>query len=285
MANVKENFYKPYFYGGIASCIAECITFPIDTLKTRLQLQGQAKDARHIELRYKGMMHCLNRITAEEGFRVLYSGIEPALLRQAVYGALKYGLYYSLFKDVVVGQENESLFTNTACASMSGGMASAIATPADLLKVRMQSQSEKVEAPWKREGISGLWRGVCPTAVRAATVAGAQLPAYDYAKSFFVRNKLLTVDSTCNHLISSIIAGFCACMVSSPCDVVRTRMMDQRKFKTEGVHVYKTAVECFVSTIRNEGPVALWRGFVPAFMRMGPWNIIFFLVYEKLIQF
>ena len=32
---------KPFFYGGIASCVAEAVTFPIDTAKTRLQLQGK----------------------------------------------------------------------------------------------------------------------------------------------------------------------------------------------------------------------------------------------------
>lgn len=31
---------KPFLFGGIASCVAEAATFPIDTAKTRLQLQG-----------------------------------------------------------------------------------------------------------------------------------------------------------------------------------------------------------------------------------------------------
>ena len=34
--------------------------------------------------------------------------------------------------------------------------------------------------------------------------------------------------------------------------------------------------------VRSEGPLALYKGFFPAFARMGPWNVIFFLVYEKL---
>ena len=32
---------RPFFFGGIASCVAETVTFPIDTAKTRLQLQGK----------------------------------------------------------------------------------------------------------------------------------------------------------------------------------------------------------------------------------------------------
>ena len=31
----------PYLYGGLAAVTAESLTFPVDTAKTRLQLQGQ----------------------------------------------------------------------------------------------------------------------------------------------------------------------------------------------------------------------------------------------------
>ena len=39
---------KPFVYGGLAACLAEFATFPIDTAKTRLQLQGQATDRRQV---------------------------------------------------------------------------------------------------------------------------------------------------------------------------------------------------------------------------------------------
>merc|ERR1719322_195225 len=82
------------------------------------------------------------------------------------------------------------------------------------------------------EGIGGLWRGVSPTAQRAALVAGVQLPVYDLTKVFFIRNDILT-ESPLNNLASSIVAGLCACLASSPMDVIRTRMMDQRKLKID----------------------------------------------------
>lgn len=138
---------KPFFYGGVAACVAEAATFPIDTAKTRLQLQGQVKDLRHQTTPYRGMLHCWQRVAAEEGLSVLYSGISPALLRQAVYGTIKYGLYYTI-KDVMVmgrGGTREAAEVpalNVLCAVISGALSSAIANPTDVLKVRMQSQSE-----------------------------------------------------------------------------------------------------------------------------------------------
>ena len=47
--------FLPFVYGGVASCVAEAATFPIDTAKTRLQLQGQATDMRHSSTPYRGM--------------------------------------------------------------------------------------------------------------------------------------------------------------------------------------------------------------------------------------
>ncbi len=86
---------KPFVFGGVAACAAEATTFPIDTAKTRLQLQGEAiermatagRTAGHYHPRvpYSGLMNVWIRVAAEEGPPALYRGLSPALLRQARY--------------------------------------------------------------------------------------------------------------------------------------------------------------------------------------------------------
>lgn len=49
--------------------------------------------------------------------------------------------------------------------------------------------------------------------------------------------------------------------------------------------IYSGSFDCAVQTVRNEGPRALYKGFIPTWVRMGPWNIIFFITYEQLKQF
>ena len=49
-------------------------TFPIDTTKTRLQIQGQKLDKNHATLKYRGMVDCLLKIGRTEGVAALYSG-------------------------------------------------------------------------------------------------------------------------------------------------------------------------------------------------------------------
>ncbi|CAG2057173.1 unnamed protein product [Timema podura] len=161
-----EGGWKPFVYGGLASCTAEFGTFPIDTTKTRLQIQGQKTDGKYAELKYRGMTHALLQISKQEGVRALYSGIGPAVLRQATYGTIKFGTYYSLKHLTVKANGEEDVALNVCCAVVAGMVSSAIANPTDVLKVRMQvlgTQSSRgivgcFQEVYHHEGVAGLWR-------------------------------------------------------------------------------------------------------------------------------
>jgi len=282
----------PYLWGGTAAMVAEASTFPIDTAKIRLQLQGSTGDSRFTRTKYSGFVSCLQRVAGEEGASKLYRGLPPALLRQAVYGSIKYGLYYTS-KDwfqVCLGLPEESTLLRLLCGVLAGSVSSAIACPTDVMKIRMQARTTDDNLStlrvgldiYQKEGVRGLWRGVGPTSQRSGLLAGVQLPAYDIAKEKI--KSLGLGEGPALHLIASLVAGLTAALASNPVDVVRTRMMVQRRLQggEEGVKMYKSTVHCAYHTVRGEGPAALYKGFLPSFARMGPWNVIFFLVYEQL---
>lgn len=290
-------------YGGLASCVAEFGTFPIDTTKTRLQVQGQKHDVKFSTLKYNGMIDCFFKMTRQEGFLALYSGIWPAVVRQATYGTIKFGTYYSLKRFILQhyshsnpnSAASESIRINIACAVVAGTVASAIACPTDVLKVRMQVAGNGAQngglvgcflSVWRQEGVRGLWRGVNPTAQRAAVIAAVELPVYDYCKG-----KLMNAfgDRVSNHFISSVIASLGSAIASTPIDVIRTRLMNQKRLKpgidaavVASEHLYTGTLDCMVKTVRHEGFWALYKGFMPTWVRMGPWNVIFFVTYEQL---
>ncbi|XP_022914444.1 mitochondrial uncoupling protein Bmcp [Onthophagus taurus] len=283
--------WRPFIYGGLASCVAEFGTFPIDTSKTRLQIQGQKVDIKHAKLKYRGMLDCLLKIIKYEGLPALYAGIWPAVLRQSTYGTIKFGTYYCLKDFFVKHYGRESVQLNVLCAVIAGSFSSAIANPTDVLKVRMQVEGTTgnislfacFKNVYYQEGISGLWRGVSPTAQRAALIAAVELPVYDFCKSHLM---IYLGNNISNHFISSFTAGFASALASTPIDVVRTRLMNQRKLKyceqRIPAHLYAGTLDCFVQTFKNEGIWAFYKGFVPTLFRMGPWNIIFFVTYEQL---
>jgi hypothetical protein len=66
--------FEPFIYGGVASCLSEAVTFPIDLVKTRLQIQGQTSNQSVARIKYSGMMNCFSMIVKEEGLKALYAG-------------------------------------------------------------------------------------------------------------------------------------------------------------------------------------------------------------------
>uniref|UniRef100_A0A2P2I1V7 Kidney mitochondrial carrier protein 1-like n=2 Tax=Hirondellea gigas TaxID=1518452 RepID=A0A2P2I1V7_9CRUS len=317
--------WRPFVYGGVSACIAEFGTFPIDTTKTRLQIQGSRIDGELVATRYRGMLHALLRISTEEGIRALYCGIAPAVLRQATYGTIKFGIYYTL-KKFVCPPGQETLPRNVACAVTAGVISSTIANPTDVLKVRLQSGRGKAGQSvldafltiYRQEGVKGLWRGVGQTAQRAGVIVGVELPMYDWCKLYFISNGLPDAAST--HFMSSFIASLGGAIASTPIDVVRTRLMNQRRLlycdsqltkapaitgavpaaagvlpgaaaaaantttaaSASSSYYYKGGVDCLMQTVRQEGAMALYKGFIPTWLRLGPWNIIFFVTFEQL---
>ncbi|XP_073836884.1 mitochondrial uncoupling protein Bmcp-like isoform X1 [Musca autumnalis] len=297
---------RPFVYGGLASIIAEFGTFPIDTTKTRLQIQGQKHDKTFSQLRYRGMTDAMIKISREEGLKALYSGIWPAVLRQATYGTIKFGTYYTLKSvasehGLLVDPDtgNERVWGNILCAAASGAISSAIANPTDVLKVRMQvhGKGTQQQSLWacfydiyKYEGVRGLWRGVCPTAQRAVAIASVELPVYDFCKLQLMG---MFGDHVANHFVSSFIASLGSAIASTPIDVVRTRLMNQKPVTVvngmvtaaTAQKIYTGSIDCAVQTVRNEGFLALYKGFIPTWVRMGPWNVIFFITYEQLKKY
>ncbi|XP_050821188.1 brain mitochondrial carrier protein 1 [Gopherus flavomarginatus] len=132
---------------------------------------------------------------------------------------------------------------------------------------------------YQQEGTRGLWRGVVPTAQRAAIVVGVELPVYDITKKHLILSGFMG-DTILAHFISSFTCGLAGAIASNPVDVVRTRMMNQRAI-VGSVELYKGTLDGLVKTWKSEGFFALYKGFWPNWLRLGPWNIIFFITYEQ----
>lgn len=286
--------FEPFIYGGIASCWSEAITFPIDLVKTRLQIQGQNTNnssQKLMKLKYSGMINCFNVVVREEGIKALYGGIKPAILRQATYGTLKLGFYQIIKKKLSRKQGEQSIVNNIISGMVSGASAMTICNPTDVLKIRMQSKSVTYKNNslflafndiYKNEGLRGLYRGTAPNAQRTAIIAAAELASYDSTKQYLL-NRLLFQDNIYVHLISSGIAGICGALAATPLDVVKTRMMSQQNLKNNknSDQIYKNSIDCITKTVKNEGFLALYKGLIPSYLRIGPWTMIFFLTYEK----
>merc|ERR1712060_407226 len=83
--------------------------------------------------------------------------------------------------------------------------------------------TDVVAKVWERQGILGFWAGVQPNVARTFLVNAAELGTYDEAKS---RLRPHLGDGVLLHMGASGCAGFTSACVSTPADVVKTRLMN-----------------------------------------------------------
>lgn len=270
-----------------SACWAEICTIPIDTAKVRLQLQG--KQIAGEKPKYRGMFGTLSTIAREEGIASLWRGIVPGLHRQCLFGGLRIGLYEPV-KNLYVGKDfvgDVPLYMKILAALTTGALAITVASPTDLVKVRLQSEGKLPPGVPRRysgamnayativrqEGVRALWTGLGPNVARNAIVNAAELASYDQVKQTLLKLPGFS-DNVFTHLLSGLGAGFFAVCIGSPVDVVKSRMMGNSQ-------AYKNTFDCFIKTLKHDGPLAFYKGFIPNFGRLGSWNVIMFLTLEQ----
>uniref|UniRef100_UPI003AB0E5ED dicarboxylate carrier UCP2-like isoform X3 n=1 Tax=Centroberyx gerrardi TaxID=166262 RepID=UPI003AB0E5ED len=96
-----------FFGAGTAGCIADLVTFPLDTAKVRLQIQGESKPSLNGQkLKYKGVFGTIKTMVKTEGPRSLYNGLVAGLQRQMSFASVRIGLYDSMKQLYTRGSES-----------------------------------------------------------------------------------------------------------------------------------------------------------------------------------
>ncbi|KAH7577456.1 hypothetical protein JRO89_XS01G0253200 [Xanthoceras sorbifolium] len=299
-----------YHFGtsGLAVAIATSITHPLDVLKVRLQMQLMGQKGP-----LTGMGQLFAQVLKNEGTKSLYLGLTPALTRSVLYGGLRLGLYepskYAC--DWAFGSTN--ILLKIASGAFAGATATALTNPTEVLKVRLQMNSNlrrggpiaEMRRLISEEGIKALWKGVGPAMARAAALTASQLATYDESKRILIMwtpleegfqlhlmltpfNPEMSIVMTCIispivrliYLNSSTVAGIVSTCITAPVDMVKTRLMLQRESRKVGS--YKNGFHCAYQVALTEGPRALYKGGFAVFARLGPQSTITFILCEKL---
>jgi solute carrier family 25 aspartate/glutamate transporter 12/13 len=131
--------------GGAAGFSQVLFTNPLEIVKIRLQVQGEAA-LKHLE---KGPRMGAIDICKELGFTGLYKGSSACFLRDIPFSAIYFPLYATL-KQRFVDQNNGVLDTKEImlAGTMAGAPAAWLCTPADVIKTRIQVKARLGEATY-----------------------------------------------------------------------------------------------------------------------------------------
>ncbi|KAK3902426.1 mitochondrial carrier domain-containing protein [Staphylotrichum tortipilum] len=279
--------HYPFWFGGSSSSMAACVTHPLDLVKVRLQTRTGDMP--------KTMSGTFVHIIKHNGLRGLYNGLSASLLRQLTYSTTRFGIYEEMKSRFVSKKDTPqgatpaapSLPLLIAMASASGFIGGIAGNATDVLNVRMQHDAALPPAQRRNyahaldglarmvrdEGAASLFRGVWPNSARAAAMTASQLASYDVFKRTLLRLTPMK-DGLATHFTASFLAGVVAATVTSPIDVIKTRVMSA----SGGNH---GVVGVLREVYAKEGMRWMFKGWVPSFLRLGPQTICTFLFLES----
>ncbi|XP_035755918.1 mitochondrial dicarboxylate carrier [Egretta garzetta] len=223
------------------------------SLSRAVHLQTQQE----VKMRMMGMAM---RVIRTDGFLALYNGLSASRLLQMTYSLTRFAIYETARDRLGQGSQGPPPFYQKVLLGAVGGFTGGfVGTPADMVN-----------------GLKKLFSGATMASSRGALVTVGQLSCYDQAKQLVLATGLLS-DNIFTHFLASFIAGGCATFLCQPLDVLKTRLMNSQG-------EYRGVAHCAMETAKL-GPLAFYKGFVPAAIRLIPHTVLTFVFLEQLRKY
>ncbi|KNC51660.1 mitoferrin-1 [Thecamonas trahens ATCC 50062] len=283
----------------MAGIAEHVVMFPVDTIKTRMQVtvaavEGVAGSAGGATVGIRGptgMVGVARSIVVNEGVMRLLRGAQSVALGAGPAHALYFATYEKMRK--VLGGDNRDEHTPLAAAA-TGAVATTVCdtimTPFDVMKQRLQISGSPyrgvvdcARTMLRVEGFAAFFRSLPTTLVMNVPYAGFHFAAYESL------SRVLISDNDHHPLANSLAgagAGASAAALTTPLDVVKTRLQTQDIGAATGAAIRKVPYRGMVQTARTivaeEGLRGLFAGMVPRMLFFAPGAAIAWTTYETL---
>ena len=232
--------------------------FPLDSIKTRVQAFKKGQKV---------------------GFSNPYAGLLSAMVASFPCAATFWATYTTA-KWLLgsLGLEASPPLLHLLSAACGSVAASLVRAPSEVIKQQMQlgfykSITEAFSSILQKQGVSGLYTGLHSLIMREIPFDVTQFLVYEWLKHSDYGGVQLSFTAT---LLNGAISGGFAAFITTPIDVVKTRLMTQSK------DVYKGVVQSLLLIYRTEGLAGLWSGWQIRIMYTTIGGMIFFGTFEVL---
>lgn len=272
--------WQAFAFSSVSATVAAPFTNPFAVAKTQLQVQKNGSTKR-----FRGMLDFFRHAAAaSNGFAMLQRGVVPVMMREGSMNLFRIGLYCPIVAQLHDETDGPvPIYKRMLAGALSGAIGSAVCNPFEIVRIKMQAQLTASESMGRRilqeEGAKGFFKAAGVSVVLGMVCTSVNMTTYtlfhEAALERFGMEDGPAVDIPC-----ALASGFLAAIAMNPIDVTRTRLMTQ-----PSPPIYRNAFHAVAEIMKNEGPTAFFKGFVPSFLRIGPHFVLTFLLLEQMRRF
>eukprot|EP01114_Cavostelium_apophysatum_P022984 TRINITY_DN8508_c0_g1_i1.p1 TRINITY_DN8508_c0_g1~~TRINITY_DN8508_c0_g1_i1.p1 ORF type:complete len:343 (-),score=56.33 TRINITY_DN8508_c0_g1_i1:40-1005(-) len=274
-----QPFSHRFLAGGIAGVCEILVMYPTDVVKTRAQLAvGKTQN----------MFSMMYDMWKQEGLARMYRGILPPILVEAPKRAIKFSANEA-YKPIFLDKNGKLSQLGSIGAGVLAGITEAfVVVPFELVKIRLQDKSNQgkysgtmdcVSKILKHEGPLAFFKGLESTLWRHALWNGGYFGVIHGVKSALPKAETEQGVMATNFIAGSI-AGTFGTILNTPADVVKSRIQNAQSGSK-----YSWALPSMRLVAQEEGIGALYKGFFPKVVRLGPGGGILLVVFEKVSKY
>lgn len=251
--------------GATAGAAVEAALYPIDTIKTRLQLAARGGG--------------LRSLIAGGGGKALYAGVWGNLVGVVPASAIFMGVYEPVKQKVAAANPEKGWLGPLIAGATAGAAASIVRVPTEVIKQRMQAgefarAAGAVKAILAREGAKGLFAGYGSFLLRDIPFDAIEFVAYEQLKAAYAASVGRDLHAGEVSAVGAA-AGAVTGVATTPLDVLKTRLMTQGASGR-----YKGVVDCARRIAAEEGVGTLFAGWQPRVVWIGLGGCVFFSALE-----
>ncbi|GAB1320428.1 ADP/ATP carrier protein [Madurella fahalii] len=266
--------------GAAGAVFANALVYPLDLVKTKLQVQVKQSDAKETdgspdEVHYKSTWDAISKIASAEGIAGLYAGMSGSLIGVASTN-FAYFYWYSVVRTLYLkygkSAAQPSTVVELSLGAVAGALAQLFTIPVAVITTRQQTQSKEDrkgiidtarEVIEGEDGISGLWRGLKASLVLVINPS-ITYGAYERLKDVFFPGKknLSPWEAFALGAMSKVLAT----IVTQPLIVAKVGLQSKPPPARQG-KPFKTFVEVMQFIIENEGALSLFKGIGPQILK------------------
>ncbi|KAL8923705.1 MAG: hypothetical protein Q9208_004457 [Pyrenodesmia sp. 3 TL-2023] len=262
--------------GATGAVLANATVYPLDIVKTRLQVQVKRKSTDQEptatnDAHYTSSVDAMRRIVEDEGITGLYSGIKGSLLGVTSTN-FAYFYWYSVARSLYLSSQTIPKPPGTAMELSLGAVAGAVAQvftiPVSVITTRQQTQPKGDkrglldtgrELVHSEDGWPGLWRGLKASLVLVIN------PAITYGTYQRLRDLFYPAKASLRPWESFILGAASkalATILTQPLIVAKVGLQSRPPPARQG-KAFKSFLEVMSYIVEHEGPLALFKGLAP----------------------